>query len=46
MLNIPGAPSAAVLAACVAAAAYTSQVGVAPTTGPATGAPVREPQEK
>ena len=33
MLNIPGAPAAAVLAACMAASACTSQVGVAPTTG-------------
>ncbi len=33
MLKILGAPSAAVLAACVAASACTSQVGVAPTTG-------------
>lgn len=33
MLKILGAPSAAVLAACVAVAACTSQVGVAPTTG-------------
>lgn len=33
MLKILGAPSAAVLAACVAASACTSQVGVAPATG-------------
>ncbi len=33
MLKILGAPSAAVLVACVAASACTSQVGVAPATG-------------
>ncbi len=33
MLKILGAPSAAVLSACVAASACTSQVGVAPATG-------------
>ena len=33
MLKIPGAPSAAVLAACIAASACASQVGVAPATG-------------
>ena len=33
MLKFPGAPSAAVLAACVAVAACTGPVGIAPTTG-------------
>ena len=33
MLKIVGAPSAAVLAACVAVSACTNQVGVAPATG-------------
>ena len=33
MLKILGAPSAAVLAACVAVSACTNQVGVAPATG-------------
>ena len=33
MLKILGAPSAAVLAACVAVSACTNQVSVAPTTG-------------
>lgn len=33
MLKILGTPSAAVLAACVAASACTNQVGIAPATG-------------
>ncbi len=33
MLKILGAPSAAVLAACVAVSACTNQVGIAPATG-------------
>ena len=41
MLKILGTPSAAVLAACVAASACTSQVGVAPATGASEPAATR-----